>query len=172
MPGFNAQQLAYKVQNANSVVVMIGDQPIAFAQTSSQRLDFGTASLYGIGTAKPQEIQQLKFGPSIDLEAFVLTNQGIAALNYPSSILAVLANNSFDMHVMDASGIPLVSFIGCVAADFRQNVPANQIVTETISFEAMDVLGPNGVSVLNGNFALQSIAALATEGIALNTAGL
>jgi len=172
MPGFNQQTLAYKVQSGNSVVVMIGDIPVAFAQTSTQTVDFGTESLYGIGSAKPQEIQQLKFAPTISVDAFVLTSQGIAALSYPANLMSVLANNSFDLHVMDRTGTPMVSFISCVAANFNQNVPANAVITETINFQAMDVLDSTGQSILNGNFALTNVAALATEGVALNSVGL
>lgn len=172
MPGFNQQQLNYKVQSGNSVTVMIGDTAIAFAQTSTQRVGFGTESQYGIGTAKPQEIQQLKFAPTLDLEAFVLTPNGINILGYPSNLLALLANNSFDMHVMDRTGVVMLTFVGCVAADFNENVPANAIITETITFQAMDVLGPDGVSILNGPFALPNITALSLEGVGLNTVGL
>jgi hypothetical protein len=171
MPSFNAQQLSYKVQSGNSVVIMIGDQVVAFAQTSDQAVDFGTESLYGIGTAKPQEIQQLRFSPNITITAFVLTNQGIIALSYPSNLLSVLANNSFDLHVIDASGVPLLTYIGCVANGFSQNVPVNAIVTENITFQAMDVLDSTGQSILNGNFALQAVTDLALLGLGLTTVG-
>jgi hypothetical protein len=172
MASFNAQQLSYKVLSGNSVVIMIGDQVVAFAQTSDQAVDFGTESLYGIGTAKPQEIQQLRFSPNITITAFVLTNQGIVALSYPSNLLSVLANNSFDLHVIDASGTPVLTYIGCVANGFSQNVPVNAIVTENITFQAMDVLDSTGQSILNGNFALQAITDLSLLGLGLNTAGV
>jgi hypothetical protein len=172
MPGFNAQQLDYKVQSGNSVVVMIGDQVIAFCQTAEQGIDMGAEQLYGIGTAKPQEIQQLKFSPSLSVMNFVLTSQGIALLDYPSSILDVLANNSFSMHIIDSKGITTTTFIGCVCNNYGQNVPVNAIITETIAFLAMDVLDSTGMSILNGNFALQSVTSLALAGAALNTAGL
>lgn len=171
MASFNAQQLSYKVQSGNSVVIMIGDQVVAFAQTSDQAVDFGTETLYGIGTAKPQEIQQLRFSPNITITAFVLTSQGIVALSYPSNLLSVLANNSFDLHVIDASGTPVLTYIGCVANGFSQNVPVNAIVTENITFQAMDVLDSTGQSILNGNFALQAITDLSLLGLGLTTAG-
>jgi hypothetical protein len=170
MPGFNPQQLAYKVASGNSVVVMLGDQVIAFCQTADNAVDFGTESLYGIGTAKPQEIQQLKFAPTITVTSFVLTETGISALNYPSNLISVLANNSFDMHVMDASGLPLITFTQCVCANFSMNVPTNAIITENISFQAMDVLDPTGQSVLNGNFALTAVNSVV--GAIANTVGL
>ena len=171
MPGFNAQELSYKVQNGNSVVITIGDQVVAFAQTSDQAVDFGTETLYGIGTAKPQEIQQLRFSPSITITSFVLTNQGIIALNYPSNLLSVLANNSFNLNVMDANGVPLIVFVGCVANGYSQNVPVNAIITENITFQAMDVLDSTGQSILNGNFALQSITALSIGALSASATG-
>ena len=172
MPGWNQQQLQYKVLSGNSVLVMVGDVPVAFAQTSTQTVDFGTEQLYGIGTAKPQEIQQLKFAPTISLDAFVLTQHGVAALSYPSSIASVLANNAFDIHILDNNGIPVSTFVGCVATNYNQNVPVNAIVTETLNFQAMDVLDNTGNSILNGNFALNNVTQLVTTGIALNTVGL
>jgi hypothetical protein len=172
MPSFNQTQLSYKVQNANSVVVMIGNVPVAFAQTSTQTVDFGTESLYGIGTAKPQEIQQLKFAPTISVDAFALTNQGLQFLSFPTSLLVVLANNSFDMHVMASDGTVLLTYVACVATNFNQNEPVNAIITQTITFQALDVLDSVGQSILNGNFALQNVATLAAEGVALNTLGL
>lgn len=171
MPGFNATQLNYSVQSGNTVVIMIGDQTVAFAQTSDQAVDFGAESLYGIGTAKPQEIQQLRFSPSITITSFVLTQQGISVLNYPSNLLQVLANNAFNINVMDGSGNVLLAFIGCVANSYAQSVPVNAIITENITFSALDVLDATGVSILNGNFALNSVAA-STVGIATNTLGL
>ena len=170
MPGFNAQQLNYTVLSGNAVTVSIGNETVAFAQVSTQNVDFGTEGLYGIGTAKPQEIQQLKFTPSITLTAFVLTQNGISVLNYPSNLLSVLANNSFNVNVTDSNGNTIVSFIGCVANGFTQNVPANAIVTEDITFLALDVLDSTGTSILNGNFALNVVSN--AVGIGLNTVGI
>src|SRR5579872_2952874 len=134
MPGFANSQLAYKVQSGNSVVVLLGDQVIAFCQTSRQAVDFGAEFLYGIGTAKPQEIQQLRFAPTITVTSFLLTNQGITALNYPSTLLDVLANNSFNMSVVYADVNTLLTFIGCVCSTFDQNVPVNAIITQDLNF--------------------------------------
>lgn len=172
MPSFNQQQLAYKAQNSNNVVIMVGDIPIAFAQTSAQGIDFGTDMLYGIGTAKPQEIQQLKFTPTISVDSFVLTNQGLTGFSVPSNFVSILANNSFDIHVMAADGTILLTFVQCVANNYNQNVPTNAIITQTVTFQAMDVLDSTGQSILNGNFAIQSLGTLAAAGIALNTLGL
>lgn len=171
MPGFNQTQLDYKVLSGNQVVVMLGAIVIAFAQTADQGVDFGAEDLYGIGTAKPQEIQQLRFDPSLSVTSFVLTSQGVIALNNPSNLLSVLANNSFVMNIIDANGNILLSYIGCVCANYSQNIPANAIVTQTLSFKAMDVLDTTGQSVLNGNFALQDVTQLALAGTALSAIG-
>ncbi len=164
MPSFNPTALNYNVQSGNTVVIMIGDAVVAFAQTSDQAIDFGTEGLYGIGTAKPQEIQQLKFTPRISLTAFVLTSSGITLLSYPSSLLEVLANNSFNIYVLDANGAALLTFVSCTAENYSQTVPVNAIITETLSFLAMDVLDPTGQSILNGNFALQAVTAAGLTG--------
>lgn len=169
MPGFNQQQLNYKVRNANSVIMLLGDQEIGFGQTASTSIDFGTDALYGIGSAKPQENQQLRFSPSVTLDSLSLTTEGLTILGYPSTIDAVLANNSFNFFLMDASGDPIATFVGCTASNFNLNVPANQTVTESITFMALDVLDVTGVSILNSNSALQVTNTVAS---ALNVAGV
>lgn len=170
MPGFNNQQLKYQVQSGNSVVVLLGDEVIAYCQTSRNTVDFGTEFLYGIGTAKPEEIQQLRFAPTITVTSFLLTKQGITALNYPSTLLGVLANNSFNMSVVDADGNTLFTYIGCVCNTYDQTVPVNSIITQDLSFNALDVLDQTGISVLNGPFALGTIAN--AVGAVSNTIGL
>jgi hypothetical protein len=172
MPGFNAAQLAYKIQSGNSVVVQLGIQTIAFCQTADQGVDLGAEFLYGIGSAKPQEIQQLKFAPTISITQFQLTNQGITLLNYPSSLLEVIANNSFTFNVIDSTGTTLVQMIGCVANRYAENIPVNAIIQETIDFLAMDVLNGLGVSILNSNSALQDITSLAIAGLSLAAVGV
>jgi hypothetical protein len=171
MPGFNQTQLNPNAQNSNAVVVMVGDQVIAFGQTSTQTVDWGTEQLYGIGSGKPQEVQQLKISPSISLDAFALTSHGLQILNYPSTLLQVLSNNQFDISVIDSNGNVLLNYIGCVASNFNQNIPVNAIITQTISFMAMDVIDSLGNSILNGNFALNNIQALAIAGAGLNAVG-
>lgn len=172
MPSYNQAQLNYKVQSGNTVICMIGDVTVAFAQVVSQSIDLGAEFLRGIGTAKPQEIQQLVFSPTIAVDSFQLTDQGISTLQIPANLAQLLANNSFDIHVISADGTILLSFIGCVGNTFNANVPVNSIITQAITFFAMDVLGEDGTSILNGPFALQNVAALSSEGIALNTIGL
>lgn len=129
---------------------MIGDQPIGFAQTTGHGWDFGTEGMYGIGTAMPQEIQQLRVAPQFSLDSFALTDNGLALLGYPSNLASVLANNSFNMHVIDGvTGDSLFTYVGAVASNFNENIPANQPVTDTISFLALDVLDDTGQSILN-----------------------
>ncbi|MDA8191436.1 MAG: hypothetical protein M0Z68_08240 [Gammaproteobacteria bacterium] len=172
MPGFDAKQLAYGVRNGNMVNIMLGELSIGFGQTSSASNDWGTEALYGIGSAKPQEIQQLRIEPTVSLDSFQLTKKGLAFLGYPSSMLEVLSNNSFDFHIMDENANAILTYVGCVAQNFNLNIPANQPITEAVSFTALDILNALGVSILNSNQAIQTIEQAALMGTALNLAGL
>lgn len=168
MPAFNQQQLAYKARNANSVTILIGDQPIGFAQTTSHTFDFGAEQLYGIGSAMPQEVQQLRVSPSITIDNFALTQNGLTALGYPSNLATVLANNSFNFFVVDGpSGQALFTYVGCVASNFNENIPANRPITDAVTFLAMDVLSSNGQSLLNQGNAYQP-ATQVTVGVGNN----
>ena len=157
MPGFNQQQLAYRARSANQVTVLIGDLPIAFAQTVAHTFEFGTEGYYGIGSAKPQEIQQLKVAPSITIDEFDLTQDGLNLIQpgVTSPISSLLANNKFNIAIIDGpTGQALYTYIGCVAQNFSQSIPANQPVTDALSFLAMDCLDSTGTSILNGPNAL------------------
>lgn len=153
MPGYSATQLNYKVRNANGVSILIGDQLVGFGQSSSPSQDYGTEALYGIGSAKPQEIQQLKFSQSITLDSFQLTDEGLRFFGIAAELGTILANNQFNIFLLDNTGKAIVSYVGCVAGSKNLNIPANQIVTEAITFMALDVLGPDGVSLLESNSA-------------------
>lgn len=170
MPGYNQQQLDYSVLNGNACAMLVGDLVVGFGQTASPGLGFGTESLHGIGSAKPQEIQQLKFSPTISLDSFMLTREGLARFGVTSSWMAILANNAFNIYAMDSSGLPLFTYVGCVAENFSANIPANQPVTQQTSFQAMDVLDTDGQSVLNSNSALQVGVALGTDFAAITSA--
>ena len=172
MPSFNAQQLAYGVRNGNMVTIMLGDIVVGFGQTSSASNDWGTESLYGIGSEKPQEIQQLKISPTVSIDSFELTTKGLGFLGYPSSILEVLSNNSFDFHIMNESAVPIMTYVGAVAQNFNLNIPANQPITQSVAFQALDILNAAGISILNSNQAIQTIEQAALIGTALNAAGL
>lgn len=169
MASFNAQTLNYKVRNANSVVMLLGDQEIAFGQTVSLSSSLGAEQLYGIGSIKPQEVQQLKASPSISIDTFALTAEGIAILGYPSTLGDVLANNQFNFYVMDAAGNVIQTYVGCTAGDYNTSYPANQPVTESITFLALDILDALGVSILNSNSALDVVTTAANV---LNLGGI
>ena len=169
MPSFNATTLNNQVQNGNSVTIMLGDVVIGFGQTAGPSIDWGTEGLYGIGSAMPQDIQQLKNTMTISLDQFLLTDSGLAFLNQPSTMLEVLSNNSFDFHVMNATGNPVLTYVGAVASNFSLQIPANQPITQTTNFIARDILDPLGNSIMSGNNALTTSALI---GDALNSAGL
>lgn len=166
MAGFNQQAINPKVLTSNAVVILIGDQEVGFGQTSSLSVGYGTEGFYGVGTAKPQEIQQLRASFSVTLAQFALSNEGLAFFNYPGTLGTVLSNNQFTIAVKNSSQIPIWTFVGCTAGDYSMNAPANSPISEDISFVAMDCLNPLGVSILQGNFALNiayGVAALITN---------
>lgn len=151
MPGFTQEQLNYNALNGNNVAVLIGDQTIAFAQSTDHTTDFGTETQYGIGSAKPQEIQQLKFSPTITLTQFALTDTGKQRIQgNTQNLISLLANNQFNLHIVSANGASLYTYVGCVCTNYGQNIPANAIITENLNFQAMDVLDSSGKSILNG----------------------
>lgn len=173
MPGFGPTQLQYSARNSNSVVLLIGDQAVAFAQTSGHDFGFTTEQLYGIGSAKPQEIQQLRVGPTITLSEFALTQAGETLIQNGSSLVSLLANNNFDIHVVDGqSGKALFTYVGCVASSFNENIPANQPISDAVTFMAMDVVDNNGNSLLNipGSFQIPNTAT-SGNGLGLNVTG-
>lgn len=151
MPGFNPSQLAYRVQNANASVVLIGDQPIAFAQTLTHTFAFGTETYYGIGSAKPQEIQQLKIAPEVTVDNFALSSIGVNLIQGNTTFASIIANNQFNISIVDGNtNTVLFTYVGCVARNYSESVAANRPITEAISFDAMDVLDQTGQSILNG----------------------
>lgn len=165
MPGFNPSQLAYRAENANDVVVLIGDQPIAFAQNMTHRFGFGSEVLYGVGSAKPQEIQQLKISPEITLDNFALTSLGNNLIQGGTSFAAILANNQFNICLANGDGTVLFTYIGSVARDFSETVAANRPVTDAVTFDAMDVVDQTGQSILNGP---NAFAIASNQGSAVN----
>lgn len=156
MPGFSQTQLNYKARNSNTVTLLIGDQPIAFAQSVSHSFDMGTEGLYGVGNPKPQEIQQMKVAPTITINNIDLTSGGMTAIQgTQQTLVSLLANNQFNIHIVDgASGQSLFTYVGCVASNFSQNIPSNQPITDDVTFLAQDVLDISGQSILNGPAAL------------------
>jgi hypothetical protein len=160
MPAFSPTQLNYRARNANSVTIMIGDIPVAFAQTVSHSFDMGTQALYGVGTAKPQEIQQLQFSPQVTLDNFALTSVGELLLDGGNDLVPLLTFNQFNISIADGTtNSTLYTYMGCTASNFAENIPTNQVITDAITFLAMDVYGSTGQSILNSNSVLNTAAA-------------
>ena len=153
MPSYNQQQLLYKVRTGNQCAILVGEQLIGFGQTVAPNQDFGTEALYGIGSPKPQEIQQLKFSQTITLDKYRLTAEGEQFFGETAPLWTLLCNNSFDIFLLDENGTAFLSYVGAVAQTNNLNIASNQPLTEGLSFFAMDVLDENGVSVLNGSAA-------------------
>lgn len=163
MPGYTPQVIANSVMTGNNVAVMVGDQVIAFAQTSGSQISFGTEQLYGIGTAMPQEVQQLRVSPSFSLDAFSLTAHGLTILGGNQRLENILAGQSFDMHVIDGTtNTVLYTYIGAKAQNMSVNVPSNAPLRTTFAFLALDVIDTNGDSIANaGDNAIAVAAATA-----------
>lgn len=156
MPGFNPTQLNYNVLNANQVMVQLGDAIVAFAQTAPHSIDFGAEALYGVGDATPQEIQQLRILPQITLEFFALTQEGINLLGGGQRLAYTLANNQFQIHLIDnQSGVVVFTYVDCVAQSFSETLVSNRPVIDSVPFICMNVLNSDGVSVLASNSAIQ-----------------
>lgn len=153
MATYNQQQLLYKVQNANACSIMIGDVVIGFGQTVAPAMDFGTEGLYGIGSPKPQEIQQLRFSNIITLDKYKLTKEGNQFFGVTTPLWTLLANNYFDFFLLDTDGSAFLAYVGAVAQSNNIGISANTPLTEGMSFMALDVLDHDGNSVLNSNAA-------------------
>ena len=174
MPGFQPQPVASNVQNGNQVAVLLGDQIVYFAQTAGHQFPFGAEQLFGIGSALPQEIPQLRISPQISLDSFALTTQGEATLQSGVSLSYILAGNSFDFHVYDGlTNKVKFTYVGCKCQNFAESGPANAPWRDTYSFLAMDVLDSQGNSVLNtGENAISVATAAAGAVLAAGQLGL
>lgn len=174
MPGFNPQQVANNVANGNNVAIMLGDTVVSFAQTVGHQLAMGTEQLYGIGTASPQEVQQLRMSPSFSLDSFSLTQAGITLLSGGTRIEYILAGNSFDMHVVDGvENATIFTYVGAKAQNLSQSIPANAPLRSTFSFLALDVLDSNGNSIMSLPDNAISIASTAASlGLSASNLGL
>ena len=156
MGSFNQKALNPQFLTGNAVVILIGSQEIGFGQSSTYNIGFGAEQFYQIGTAKPGEIQQLRYSPSVTIDSFLLTKAGLSAFGYPGStpLRDILANNKFNIHLTDYQNNVVFIFVGCTAGSINTNAPANAQITEAIDFVALDVLDESGSSILTGNFAL------------------
>ena len=173
MPGFSAQATASQARSGNTVAVAIGDTTVAFAQTVGLALPMGAEQLYGIGSSKPQEVQQLRMSPSITLDSFALTENGLKLLANGQNLNYLLAGNQFDIYLLDGLNAQqtLFAYVGCKCSNFSQNVPANAIVRDSYSFLAMDVLDPNGNSIMDTGENALAVASAAVSTVA-NTLGI
>jgi hypothetical protein len=162
MASFNQTAISSKVLSGNAVAILFGTQVVGFGQSSNFGVDFGTETLYGIGSANPQEVQQLKNSITVNLEVFMLTAQGIQILGYPTDFSEVLSGNQFNISALDAQGNPIKTAVSATAGNVSISIPANQICTESISFMCTDILGVNGTSILNGVNATSSVALAST----------
>lgn len=173
MPGFNPQKSANQARNGNTVSVLIGDTVIAFAQTVGHQLPMGAEQLYGIGSSKPQEVQQLRMSPQISLDMFALTARGQKLLTDNQNIAYILAGNQFELYILDGqSNTTIFSYVGCKAQNFAESIPANAPVRDTITFLAMDVLDPAGNSIMDTGENAMDIATLAAVAGAVATGGV
>lgn len=165
MPGFNPNALNPRVESGNSVVLLIGDQPIAFAQTVTHGFGLGAETFYGVGSAKPQEIQQLRDAPSITVDNFALTTNGVNLLQSGVTFASIIANNQFNISLLDAAQRTKFTYVGCVADNFNESIAANRPITDAITFSAMDVLDQSGQSILDGP---NAFAVPSTVGVSIN----
>src|SRR5271156_3155628 len=134
MPGFNQATLNYRAQSANKVTVLIGDQPLGFAQNVGSSFGFGTQQLYGIGATLPQEVQQLRTSPHISINMFALTQNGLNLLGYPTNLALILAQTEFNFFIKDGiSNQMKFMFVGGVCSDFGESIPTNQLITDTFT---------------------------------------
>lgn len=160
MPGYSPQTIAQSVMNGNNVAVMLGDLVVAFAQTVGSQVSFGTEQLYGIGTARPQEVQQLRVSPSFSLDSFSLTAHGMTVLGGGQRLEYILAGKSFEMHVMDGvTNTVLYTYIGSKAQNMSHNIPANAPLRSTFAFLALDVLDNLGNSIIDAGDNAIAVAA-------------
>lgn len=169
MAVYNQQAVNPLALSANQCLIFIGDQVVAFAQTVTHTFDLGTQQLYGIGSSMIQEIQQLRMNPSITIDSFELTEDGNTLIEGHDSgvgLTSFIVNNSFNISIKENNanggvGGYVYLYVGCQASNFSESIPTNQIVTKTITFSALDVLGSDGASILNPignvqNFAQQA----------------
>lgn len=175
MASYNQKNLNYQAANANGAKVMIGDVVVAYAQTTTHSIDAGGQQLYGIGSSLPQEIQQLRLSPAIALEYFALTDQGIAILGTGEPLTYNLFNTQFDIHIVNGTtGAVVYTYVGAVASSVSETLATNQIILDSVSFLAMDVLNAQGQSVLNSNsvYSIPSLVASAVGQGGLGSSGL
>lgn len=175
MPGYSPAQVANSVLNGNAVAIYLGDQVIMFAQTVGHQLPMGAEQLYGIGTSKPQEIQQLRMSPQFSLDNFAFTQAGLKLLANGTTLSYILAGNQFTMKVIDNQNFLRFVYVGAKCQNFSESIPANAPIRDTYTFLAMDVLNPQGQSIMDtGENAIEAlvVGALTAASAVGNNLGL
>ena len=138
---------------------MLGDQLVSFAQSVSTQISFGSEQLYGIGTALPQEVVQLRVSPSFSLDSFALTAAGLTILSGNQRLEYLLAGKSFEMHVLDGNtNTVMLSYVGAKAQNVGMNIPTNAPLRNTFAFLALNVLDPFGKSIIDDGLNIISVA--------------
>ena len=149
MSSFNAQAIVNKIRTGNGVVILVGNTPVGYGQTSTQTLAFNLERFFGIGSKKVQEQQQLRYEPSITLDTFQLTNTGLTYFGYNTTWLDILVNTQLNLAIVGEGKTPILVFVSCTAQDYTSTIPANQPITEATTFAAMDIWDASGTSILN-----------------------
>lgn len=174
MPGYTSTPQANQVLNGNNVAITVGGVVVAFAQTVGHQVPMGAAQLYGIGTSKPQEVQQLVMSPQISVDSFALTQTGVDLLTGGTDLFFSLAGRVYDLDILDGTVTPnrtMFSYVGCKAQNPAETIPTNAPIRRTITFLAMDVLDPDGNSIMDtGDNAINVVTNLAAA--AIGTANL
>jgi hypothetical protein len=156
----------YRARNGNQCIIFVGATPIAFAEAFDFTIDYGAQQVYGIGSEKPQDLQQLKFAPRFSLRSIELTTQGqLLVGSGQANLRNYLGNNYFNVGVFTADdSIIDLTFLMAMATSVRTTIPANGLVTDTFDCLAMDVINELGQS-LAGNPLLTN--ALGTPSVAV-----
>lgn len=154
MSGFNQQKLNSLVRSSNATAILVGDQVIGLGQSIDISVSMGTEVFYAIGSANPQEIQPLKIGITASMTSLQLTDAGILKFGYSTTWLELLFNNQLSFNLIDRSMKTIISVVGAVSENYSGSHQCNQVITETVSFACMDILNAAGVSILQGNNAV------------------
>jgi hypothetical protein len=94
----------------------------------------------------------LRAAPQITIDSFSLPENGMQVLGYPSDLALILADTEFNFYIKDGiTNSMLFTYVGGVATNFNQNIPANQIITDALTFLCADVLGPAGTSIISSS---------------------
>lgn len=147
--GYTPIPAVYRARNGNQCVIFVGTTPIAFAEAFDFTIDYGAQQVYGIGSEKPQDLQQLKFAPRFSLRSIELTAEGVGLVGSGQNNLRnYLGNNYFNVGVFTADDAIIdLAFLMAMATSVRTTIPANGLVTDTFDCLAMDAINVLGLSL-------------------------